>query len=363
MVRREPIHALAWLVWALAGAAAVELAPNPLYVAIVVGAAAVVVQAHAVDSALARAFPAIVGLGVFFGLVRVVLTALTVHGNGSALFTTPTFTLPRLLGGFQVGGPVNTAVLAHAAADAWVIVGVMAVFGAFNAVVSHYELVRTAPRAFYELGLVVTVALAFVPTTLGAVHAVREADRARTGGRVVRRGRLVRLVVPILESGMERAVALAESMDARGFCRQALAPADRTAGWCTLVALVALSGSFAALVGRSGGVAALLGVAGAVSLLVAVALGSRRRRPRYRPTPLRAADWGVIAVSAAVPIVVGVLSAAGESTLRWSTPTLTVPGFDPAVAVVLLGLAAPAVWLRPSTATEPTVLLAGGDPA
>src|SRR5437764_3706091 len=209
------MHAVAWLVWALAAAATVELAPNPLYVAIVVGAAAVVTQAHAVDSALARAFPAIVALGVCFGVVRIVLTAATVHGSGSALFTTPTFTLPRLLGGFQVGGPVNTAVLAHSAADAWVIVGLMAVFGAFNAVVSHYELVRVAPRAFYELGLVVTVALAFVPTTLGAVRAVREADRARTGGRVVRRGRLVRLVVPILESGMERAVSLAESMDRR----------------------------------------------------------------------------------------------------------------------------------------------------
>jgi energy-coupling factor transport system permease protein len=351
------------LAWALAGAAAVELAPNPLYVAIVVGAAAVVVQAHAVDSALARAFPAIVALGICFGLVRIVLTAATVHGSGAALFTTPTFTLPRLFGGFQVGGSVNTAVLAHSAADAWVIVGVMAVFGAFNAVVSHYELVRLAPRAFYELGLVVTVALAFVPTTLAAVHAVREADRARTGGRVVRRGRLVRLVVPILESGMERAVALAESMDARGFCRQALTPGERTAGWCTLVALVALSGSFVALVGRSVGVAALLGAAGAVSLVVAVGLGSRRQRPRYRPSRLRGADWGVIAISFAVPLCVGMLSVAGNATLRWSTPTLQLPGFDPAVAVALLALAAPAAWLRPSVVPEPTVLLAGGDPA
>jgi energy-coupling factor transport system permease protein len=242
-------------------------------------------------------------------------------------------------------------------------VGVMAVFGAFNAVVSHYELVRIAPRAFYELGLVVTVALAFVPTTLGAVSAVREADRARTGGRVVRRGRLVRLVVPILESGMERAVALAESMDARGFSRRALARGEQTAGWCTLVALVALSGSFAALVGRSTGVAALLGLVGAATVALAIGLGSRRQRPRYRPSKLRVADWGVIAISTAVALCVGALSAAGEATLRWSTPTLSVPTFDPAVAIALLGLAAPALWLRPSRAAEPAVLLASGEPA
>ena len=35
----------------------------------------------------------------------------------------------------------------RAAADAFVVVGVMAVFGAFNAVASHDELVRAAPRA------------------------------------------------------------------------------------------------------------------------------------------------------------------------------------------------------------------------
>ncbi|MBV9411260.1 MAG: hypothetical protein JO148_06675 [Acidimicrobiia bacterium] len=363
MVRREPIHAVAWLVWALAGAVAVELAPNPLYVAIVVGAAAVVVQAHAVDSALARAFPAIVALGLGFGLVRVVLTAATVHGSGSALFSTPTFTLPRLLGGFQVGGAVNAAVLAQAAADAWVIVGVMAVFGAFNAVVSHYDLVRVAPRAFFELGLVVTVAIAFVPTTLGAVRAVREADRARTGGRVVRRGRLVRLVVPILESGMERAVALAESMDSRGFSRQASGPTEHAAGWCTLGGLVALAGGFVALVGRATGVAALLGVGGAVALVAAVALGSRRERPRYRPAKFRSADWGVVVISAAVPLCIAALSATGNATLRWSAPTLSVPEFDPTVAIALLGLAAPAVWQRTSVSVEPTLLLAGGDPA
>ncbi|MBV8981443.1 MAG: hypothetical protein JO086_11125, partial [Acidimicrobiia bacterium] len=328
-----------------------------------VGIAAVVVQAHAMDSPLAQAFPAILGLGVFFALFRVVLTAATVHGSGSVIFTTPTFTLPTLLGGFQVGGPVGTAIVLEAAAEAWVIVGVMAVFGAFNAVVSHYELVRAAPRAFYELGLIMTVALAFVPTTLGAVHGVREADRARTGGRVVRRGRLVRLVVPILETGMERAVALAESMDARGFSRQPLTPSERVAGWCTLGALVALSGSFVALVGRSSILAAVFGLGGVAGLVVAVGLGSRRRRPRYRPTKMRPADWGVSAASAAVPLVVGVMSLAGESTLRWSTPTLTVPRFDPVVAIAALALAAPALWARTSRSEEPAVLVTGGEPA
>ena len=68
------------------------------------------------------------------------------------------------------------------------------------------------------------------PATVASVHAVREADRARTGGRVVRRGRLVRLAVPILESGMERAVASAPKQPASDFTSMHIEPdmLDRT---------------------------------------------------------------------------------------------------------------------------------------
>ena len=134
-------------------------------------------------------------------------------------------------------------------AEGFAIVGVMGVFGAFNSVVSHAELVQSTPRAFYEVGLVVVVGLAFVPSTLSAIHDVREADRARTGGRVVRRGRLLRQIVPVLELGLERAVTLAESMDSRGFARGGASPRDRTAGWCGVASLLALGGAFVALVG------------------------------------------------------------------------------------------------------------------
>ena len=361
MTRAEPIHAVAWIAWATGAAVTVQLAPNPLYVALVVGVAAVVVQAHAVGSPLAKAFPLILSLGAVFGVTRVVLTAATVHGSGSALFTTPTFTLPRLLGGFAVGGAVNTAVVLQAAADAWVIVGLMAVFGAFNAIVSHYDLVRLAPRAFYELGLVVTVALAFVPTTVRSVQAVREADRARTGGRVVRRGRLLRLVVPILETGMERAVALAESMDARGFSRQTLAAGERVAGWCTLGALVALGGGFVALVGHAPALAVALEATGVAALCAAIMLSSGRARPRYRPVRMNGRDWGIVVVSVAVPLFFAVLSLSGNSTLKWAAPTLHVPRFDPVAGLAVLALAMPAVWPRSRVAEQPVLLAVGSE--
>ena len=191
-------HAGVWLVWALAAAACIELAPSPVYVALVIGIASVAVSIHVRPGPYARAFPLLLAVGTFFAVVRMLLTVATTHGVGNVLFTTPHFGLPQLLGGFTVGGTVEVPIMLQSLAEGFAIVGVMGVFGAFNAVVSHAELVQSTPRAFYEVGLVVVVGLAFVPSTLSAIHDVREADRARTGGRVVRRGRLLRQVVPVL---------------------------------------------------------------------------------------------------------------------------------------------------------------------
>ncbi len=337
-----PWHSIAWLAWAVAASATVQLAPSPVYVALVIGVAALVVEVHALDSPFARAFPTLVTVAIVFAFVRVALTAATTHSSaGPVLFTTPDVALPTILGGFTVGGPIGAPIVLRAAAEAFVIVGVMAVFGAFNATVSHYELVQATPRAFYEIGLIVIVALAFVPSTIGAIHAVREADRARTGGRVVRRGRLLRMLIPILESGMERAVGLAESMDARGFGREGTASSrDVLAGWWGLGSLLALGGAFVALVGGAEGVAALLGGVGVVALVAAVALASRgTRRVRYRPRRMTGADWGLVAVSALAPITIALLDLAGDSSLGWVAATpLRWPTFNllPAVAIALL---------------------------
>ena len=344
-----PFHALAWLAWAVAAASVVQLAPSPVYVALVIGVAALVVEVHGLDSPFARAFPVLLTVGVVFGVLRVALTALTTHINvGPVLFTTPEFTLPTILGGFTVGGPISAAVVLRAASEAFVIVGVMAVFGAFNATVSHYELVQSIPRAFYEIGLVVIVAIAFVPSTIGAIGAVREADRARTGGRVVRRGRLVRMLIPILESGMERAVGLAESMDSRGFARSGPSANDRLAGWLGLGSLLALGGGFVALVGGAEPVAAALGGVGVVALVGAVTLASRgTRRVRYRPRALTGADWALILISSLAPVALVLLDLVGDESLRWAAATpLEWPTFHllPALSIALL--LSPVFWRR-----------------
>ena len=344
------LHAVTWLAWAVSAAMTVQLASSPVYVSLVIGTALVVVAAHGRETTTGAAFPLLLGAGVAFALLRVVLSAATTHGVGTPWLTTPSVTLPTLLGGFTVGGTVEGPVVLGAAAEGFAVVGIVAAFAAFNAVVSHAELLESAPRAFHEPGLVVTVALAFVPATISAVRSIREADRARTGGRVVRRGRLLRQLVPLLESGMEKGVALSESMEARGFAHHGPGAAERAAGLAGLVSLLALGAAFVALVGGAEALSLALAAGGVAALVVAVGVASRgSSRVRYRPRRLTALDAAVGLVAALAPIGVVALGMAGNDTLRWAADPLAVPGVDPVACLLVLLLLAPVAARPPAT--------------
>ena len=348
------LHSLTWLLWAVAVAASIQIAPNPLYVALAIAIVALVTETHRHESRIARALPVLLLVGVTFSLLRVALLLLTTHLGAEAFATVPEATLPRLLGGFTVGGSLEWVVLWQAVAEAFVVIGVMAAFGGFNALASHHELVQRLPRAFHEAGVVLTVALAFVPSTLVAIGQVREADRARTGGRLVRRGRLIRLIVPVLELGLERSVNLADSMDARGFGRGRPGPRQVVSGWLGLAGVLGLCGAMVALVGRASAVALICLLAGSALLVGALVLaGSDERVTRYRVRSLTGTDLGVLAVVAVAPIGLALCRALDDESLRWVIGlSPAVPEFRLLPAALLLLLATPALVTAPRPVTD-----------
>ena len=228
----SPLHAVTWLVWAVAAAACVQLAPNPLYVAHRPGH-----QLPGGERPPARHHP---GPGLpdprrprawCSPLIRVGLTALTTHSpaidgppstSGSRC---PQATLPRLLGGFTVGGTIEGDIVLYAAAQAFAVVGILGAFGVFNAVASHHELVQAAPRAFHEPGLILTVAAGVRarprwPRWPTPARPTGPAPAAGSCAGAGWSGSPCRSWSP----GLERAVSLAESMDARGLRPPAARP-------------------------------------------------------------------------------------------------------------------------------------------
>jgi energy-coupling factor transport system permease protein len=250
----------------------------------------------------------------------------------------------RLPGGaVALGGPVSAGALATGFRNGLTVLLLIAAFGAFNACVSPSRLLRMTPGFLFEAGLVVTVALAFVPQTVLGVQRTLEAQRLR-GHRLRRPRDLGPLLLPVLAGGLERALTLAEAMEARGYGRDRPGGGQgRGAALVGLAGLVALLlGVFALLAGNTAWSGrALLGL-GAVAVAVGTAAGGRLGRTRLRRERWAGRDTAVAVAAAAALLLVLAARVAGIGDLGWAgAASLAAPGFAVLPALAVLALAAP----------------------
>ena len=185
------MHPGAWLLWALCAGATAMLSTNPFYLLPLAAVAWVVYSARCGDHPSLRSFRVF----ALFGLAALVTRTVLV------LF-----------------GPVDASNVLAALLEGLRVAVLLMVFGAFNSVVDPYRALKLAPRRVHEPALAAALALSIAPRYVEAGARVREAQRLR--GIDLRRWRsLPALAVPVLETGMEEALTLAESMDARGHGR------------------------------------------------------------------------------------------------------------------------------------------------
>lgn len=188
---RDALHPGAWIAWSTSAAACAFVTTNPVYLLLLVAVAWFVYAARRVSGPTARSFRVFLIAGIVTLTVRTALVLLGTITLSSTLF---------------------------AALEGLRLATILVIFGTFNAVTDPFGVVRLAPRRFHEPALAAALALSIAPRTVASVQRVREAQRLR-GIRVSPLRSLPALAVPVLENGMEDAVTLAESMDARGHGR------------------------------------------------------------------------------------------------------------------------------------------------
>jgi energy-coupling factor transport system permease protein len=223
------------------------------------------------------------------------------------------------------------------------LLGLLLLFALLNRVLPAYELVRLAPPALHDLGIVILIALTYVPETLRHWERIREAQAIR--GHRLRGLREWRpLVIPLLVGGLERAMGLAEVMVARGYGAEGRIERPAVERALLLAALVAFFGGW--LVTFWYRWIGMVMMAGAVGMLWWWLRRSGRPRPsRYQFRAWRPRDFVVLA-AAALPLAVAFLPLlpVDRAALSYSPyPELLAPLFDPLLGLATLGLAAPAV--------------------
>ncbi|MDT0435064.1 energy-coupling factor transporter transmembrane protein EcfT [Streptomyces sp. NPDC005840] len=342
--RGPRLHPGAWWLWALGLGTAATRTTNPLLLGVLVGVSGYVVAVCRPDAPWARSYGAFVKLGLAVLLIRLgfaVVLGSPVPGT-HVLVTLPELPLPDWAQGIRLGGRVTAEALAFACYDGLRLATLLICVGAANALASPSRLLKSLPGALYEAGVAAVVALTFAPNLIADVRRLRAARRLR--GRPDRGVRgLLQVGLPVLEGALERSVALAAAMDARGYGRTArVSPAvHRATGALTLGGLLGVcAGTYGLLTAEGAVYGVPLLLAGVAAALGGLRLGGLRSpRTRYRPDGWGARAWLVAGSGTAVAALVVLAGAHDPAALRPGVVPLVAPTLPlwPAGAV-LLGL-------------------------
>ncbi|WP_411105810.1 energy-coupling factor transporter transmembrane component T [Streptomyces sp. cmx-4-9] len=342
--RGNALHAGAWWLWALGLATAASRTTNPLLLGLIVGVAGYVVAARRTAAPWARSYGAFIKLGLVVVGLRLVFSALLgspIPGS-HLLVTLPELPLPSWAQGIRLGGRVTAEQLVFAFYDGAKLAALLICIGAANALANPARLLKSLPAALYEAGVAVVVAMTFAPNMVADVVRLRTARRLRgrpTGGVKA----VLQIGLPVLEGALERSVAVAASMDARGYGRTAQVPplVRHTTNVLTLGGLLGMcAGTYGLLAAQGAGYGMpVLGI-GLLLALAGLRLGGRRSvRTRYRPDRWGARAWLVSASGAAVAALTIRFAGLDPDAMAPGVVPLTAPGLPlwPAAAV-LIGL-------------------------
>ncbi|MFF7866628.1 energy-coupling factor transporter transmembrane component T [Streptomyces qaidamensis] len=342
--RRAQLHPAAWWLWSLSLGTAATRTTNPLLLALLVSVSAYVVATRRPDTPWSRSYGAFVKLALAVILIRLVFAIVLgspVPGTHT-LLTLPELPLPAWAQGIRLGGEVTAEALAFALYDGMRLATLLICVGAANALANPSRLLKSLPGALYEMGVAVVVALTFAPSLIADVQRLRAARRLRGRPDKGIRG-LLHVGLPVLEGALERSVALAAAMDARGYGRTAQVPPGvrRTTAALTLGGLLGVcAGTYGLLTAEGAAYGLPVLLAGLAAALAGLKLGGRRSlRTRYRPDRWDVRAWLVVASGVAVAALLALAAARDPAALHPGVVPLVAPTLPlwPAAAV-LLGL-------------------------
>jgi energy-coupling factor transport system permease protein len=202
-----------WAIWFTAVLISVSLTKNPLYLIIILMAVGAVIAAHR-GGAPAGPWKAFAGIGLTFVCISVIYNILISHYGETVLSSLPAW-IPI------IGGPITLEAAVFGATFGMTFMAGLLAFAALNMSVGIGELLRILPKQLRGASTAISVSMNFIPATITAAAEISQAQTIRrldygTGliGKIRKAGSAF---VPLLITGMENAVVMAESMESRAY--------------------------------------------------------------------------------------------------------------------------------------------------
>ena len=293
-------------------------------------------------------------LGIWIWLVALAFNFFSAHVGEVVLIR-----LPRWLP--AIGGPLTLEALLYGLASGASLFAILLVFATFNVAVESQRLLRWVPAGLYQAGLIVSIAVAFVPQMMRSLQDIREAQQVRGHAAQGLRD-LGPIFIPLITTALERSLSLAESMEARGFGGIVTAEPGRE----RLPRIVTAAGLLALLAGlmwralrpQAGWMPIGLLGAGTVLTLAAVQVQGRTvRRTHYVHEAWQGRDTMLVLCSVAALVLLTVARARDPAALTYYPyPPMPIwPAFSLLAGLAAVLLTAPALlWARAPDRTRQT---------
>lgn len=312
MLKASQIQAGAWWLLGLMLAVAASLSSNPLtLLGICIIAVAIIGIAREESAPWSNSLKFYLLLATAVVLLRLMFRVIFNYSlpQGDILFDLPAFNLNLGFGApVSLFGAVSLASMQSALSDGLRLAAIILSIGLANSLANPRKLLKSTPAALYEVATAVAVAINLAPQLIESLQRVRRARSLR--GRSVGLGALAGTIIPALEDTIDRSLALAASMDSRGFGRRGTMSNSevRTARTFSLLAItLILVGTYFLLTTGTEQFTALgclgLGVgfiAAAVRLTAKRSTRTRYKKQRFAVQDFLIAGFGIASVLAAM---------------------------------------------------------------
>ena len=208
------VHVATWWICAALLSLLSIAAQSNLYSCVIIGLAMLANRFWSEPSPWSGALRISLILAIFTIVFRLVMAIFIGVGyEADPLFTLPQLHLPSWMAGLIIGGPVSGSRLHATLSSALILATVIILIGVAQTLTTPRRVLRALPNPFYEFGLVIVIAMSLVPQFIESSSRIRRAFLLRG----IENPGLIQLATPVVEDCLERTLALAASMDVRGY--------------------------------------------------------------------------------------------------------------------------------------------------
>ena len=209
------LHPLAWWSWGICLAVATSRTINPWLLVIIILATVIVTLSRKTDDPWASALSIGIKIATFALVIRMVIAIIfSVPGDGRVLFSLPRVKLPEWLAGIFLGGDVTQERLHFVFIETLTIFALVVTIAGASSLANPKQTLRALPGVLHEAGVALIISTTLIPHFVTSIKRIREARKLRGDEK---RFSFKRTLIPLFEEALERALIMAESMEARGY--------------------------------------------------------------------------------------------------------------------------------------------------